>query len=172
MSGEVRLRGVVDADRDLIRAIEDEPAGNAMAQVFARTDAQLAVHWDRVLNDPAVLTFVIEYEQAGDWCSVGFVTSFVTPVPLASDRDQGDARRRCIGYRIGQAWWGRGIATRALRLFLEDSMFERPLWAIVAATNDASLRVLSKCGFDVVARRWSAGSERYPAGNEVVFRLG
>jgi len=42
-------------------------------------------------------------------------------------------------------WWGRGVATRALAL-LVDEVSVRP-HAYVAAHNVGSIRVLGKCGF-------------------------
>jgi RimJ/RimL family protein N-acetyltransferase len=51
-----------------------------------------------------------------------------------------------IGYWLGREHWGRGIATDALREFLE-LVDERPLQATVAHANHASVRVLEKNGF-------------------------
>lgn len=53
---------------------------------------------------------------------------------------------REVGYWIGRAFWGRGIATKALALFLTE-MTTRPVFAYVAAHNVGSIRVLEKCGF-------------------------
>jgi RimJ/RimL family protein N-acetyltransferase len=44
--------------------------------------------------------------------------------------------------------WGKGIATRALTLFLQQGTV-RPLYAHVARHNLASIRVLEKCGFTI-----------------------
>lgn len=57
--------------------------------------------------------------------------------------------KREVGYWLGQAFWGRGIATATLAAFLH-LVTERPLYAWVAAHNSASLRVLKKCGFHVI----------------------
>ena len=59
-----------------------------------------------------------------------------------------NGERREVGYWLGLEFWGRGIATRALRAFLA---FEpvRPLHAHVARHNASSLRVLEECGFAV-----------------------
>ena len=51
-----------------------------------------------------------------------------------------------IGYWLGEPFWGRGIATRALAEFLQV-VTERPLRAHVAMHNIGSMRVLEKCGF-------------------------
>jgi RimJ/RimL family protein N-acetyltransferase len=51
-----------------------------------------------------------------------------------------------IGYWIDKTYWGKGVATRALALFLEEIEL-RPLYARVAKDNQGSIRVLEKCGF-------------------------
>jgi RimJ/RimL family protein N-acetyltransferase len=58
----------------------------------------------------------------------------------------GAADAREVGYWVGQACWGRGVATEALRLFLEQ-VPDRPLRAFVVPANPGSRRVLAKCGF-------------------------
>jgi RimJ/RimL family protein N-acetyltransferase len=57
-----------------------------------------------------------------------------------------------VGYWIGSAYWGRGIATAALERFVAEYEPRRPLHARVAATNVGSIRVLEKCGFELVER--------------------
>src|SRR2546427_11850637 len=56
---------------------------------------------------------------------------------------------RLVGYWLGKEYWGRGIATRALSIFL-DQVKMRPLYARVAKHNGASIRVLEKCGFKII----------------------
>lgn len=55
-----------------------------------------------------------------------------------------------IGYWLGEPFWGRGIATRAVRAVSEWAFatldLER-LYACVFATNPASARVLDKAGY-------------------------
>ena len=55
-----------------------------------------------------------------------------------------------FGYWLGEAHWGKGIATAAARAMaahaLSDSLFER-LEAPVFAWNSSSMRVLEKAGF-------------------------
>jgi RimJ/RimL family protein N-acetyltransferase len=51
-----------------------------------------------------------------------------------------------VGYWVGRAFWGKGIATSALEAFLSH-VTVRPLYAHVVKHNAASLRVLEKCGF-------------------------
>jgi RimJ/RimL family protein N-acetyltransferase len=71
---------------------------------------------------------------------------------------------REVGYWVGRAFWGRGIATRALEQFL-GVIDVRPLRAHVARTNIASARVLEKCGFVVV------GEDQHDGVEELVLEL-
>ena len=55
-----------------------------------------------------------------------------------------------IGYWLGEAFWNRGIATRAVRAFTEWGFAElalRRIFAGVFESNLASARVLEKCGY-------------------------
>jgi ribosomal-protein-alanine N-acetyltransferase len=57
-----------------------------------------------------------------------------------------------FGYWLGQAYWGRGIATDAARALSDDALADgglRRLEARVFAENVASARVLEKCGFEL-----------------------
>src|ERR671911_2695817 len=106
-------------------------AGNLLGEARAR-DAFMR-QWGSILRDPSVIVRTIELD--GD--VAGNVVLF------------GFEGRREVGYWIGRAFWGRGVATRALSAFLHE-VTERPIYAGVAETNVASIRVLNKCGFTVV----------------------
>jgi RimJ/RimL family protein N-acetyltransferase len=56
--------------------------------------------------------------------------------------------QREVGYWVGRDFWGRGLATKALKIFLEIEE-TRPLYGVVAVHNIASQRVLEKCGFKI-----------------------
>ena len=75
-----------------------------------------------------------------------------------------------VGYWIDRAYWGMGIASRALHLLLRE-VAKRPLVATAATSNVASLRVLQKCGFIIEQVRLSPASERYPECEETVLVL-
>jgi len=56
-----------------------------------------------------------------------------------------------VGYWLGFEFWGRGIATAAVRALSRHAFAVHPelrrLWAVPYATNPASARVLEKAGF-------------------------
>ncbi len=51
-----------------------------------------------------------------------------------------------ITYWLDKQYWGQGIATRALKKFLEEEL-TRPIFGRVAFDNFGSQKVLEKCGF-------------------------
>jgi RimJ/RimL family protein N-acetyltransferase len=78
---------------------------------------------------------------------------------------------RCVGYWLGQAFWGKGIATQALRALCTE-VEERPLFAYAARHNTGSLRVLEKCGFVVTGElSVEAAHASEPEIREYVLRL-
>jgi RimJ/RimL family protein N-acetyltransferase len=75
-----------------------------------------------------------------------------------------------VGYWISREHWGKGIASRALKLFFLE-VPTRPLYAHVATSNGASLRVLQKCGFVVERVQVSPASDRYAECEEAILVL-
>ena len=70
---------------------------------------------------------------------------------------QGDVHRLTaeIGYWLGEPFWGRGIASRAVRAVTEWAFATTPLeriFAYVFATNPASARVLDHAGYQFEGR--------------------
>jgi hypothetical protein len=74
--------------------------------------------------------------------------------------------QQLLGYWVGREWWGRGVATQALAL-LVDEMSIRPLYAHVAVHNVGSIRVLEKCGF----RRDPGQEAKAPASDDGIQEL-
>ena len=146
---DVELREAVDEDLPILFEHQRDPEANRMAAFPAREWGTFVAHESRVRSDRAITnrTIVVDGQVAGSvvsWTSDG-------------ERD--------VGYWLGREFWGRGIGTRALAIFLGVDP-TRPLHARVAKHNVASLRVLEKCGFRIVGEdRWSpdggAESEEY-----------
>jgi len=82
----------------------------------------------------------------------------------------GDPGEREVTYWIGRSYWGKGIATCALKAFLSVDL-SRPLRARVAFDNVASRRVLEKCGFRVVGTERGFAGARSAEIEEKVLRL-
>jgi RimJ/RimL family protein N-acetyltransferase len=75
-----------------------------------------------------------------------------------------------VTYWIDRAFWGRGLATAALREFVREE--PRPLHARVAKDNVGSRRVLEKCGFVLIAEERGFANARGAEIDELVLRLG
>ncbi len=127
---DVSLRRVEDGDLEAFFEHQADPLAVEMAAFPARDREQFAAHWTRLRANDAVVTrtVVADGEVAGN---------------IGSWDDDG---QQFLGYWIGREWWGRGVATRALALLL-DEVHVRPLHAHVVAHNAGSIRVLEKCGF-------------------------
>ncbi len=145
----VSLRAVEDDDLPLFFEWQADEESYRMAAMAARDEEAFAAHWSRIRSnaDTNLRTIVADGAVAGNAVSWTGVEG------------------RMVGYWIGKAHWGRGIASSALRLFLEEEP-RRPLFATVAEHNASSRRVLEKTGFRLVASgSWTTGQspERSPS---------
>ena len=145
--GAVRLRPVAEDDLPILFEHQHDPEGARMADFASRDRDAFMEHWHGILRNDGVLarTILVDGEVAGN------VTSFEF------------SGLREVGYWIGREHWGKGIATSALSLFLQEER-HRPLYAGVAAGNAGSLRVLEKCGF-------RPDDREDPQPGHVLFRL-
>jgi len=131
MSGEVRLRDVEEADLETFFEQACDPEAVRRANFPARDREAFMTHWaTRVLGDPTVLVqaVIVDGDLAGN-------------VVAWWEQD-----KRFVGYWLGREYWGRGIGTEALALFLRLEEI-RPLYADPFAENTGSVRVLEKSGF-------------------------
>jgi RimJ/RimL family protein N-acetyltransferase len=144
------LRPVEPADVAIFYDQQDDAEAAAMAAFPVRDRDTLEAHWTRILADPTVIARTV----LDDGMVAGNLVSFVAE------------GRREIGYWLGRAFWGHGLATRALAEFL--GLIEvRPLFARVAEHNTGSRKVLSRNGFREVRRHRLADDDVV----EVEFRL-
>jgi RimJ/RimL family protein N-acetyltransferase len=147
---DVRIRAVEDADLPIFLAHQDDPLAAAMAAFPTRAPDAFYAHWARIRADPTNITRAIVV----DGTVVGDIVSWL------------DGDRRLVGYWIGRPFWGRGYATAALRLLLEE-VTDRPVFAHVSLDNIGSRRVLEHCGFEPVGEAVADDGVR-----ESILRLG
>ncbi|MEU9732293.1 GNAT family protein [Streptomyces sp. NPDC048002] len=127
----VGLRDVVEADLDVFFAFEHDAEAVRRSRFVPRPRERFVRHWkERILGDPECYAQAVTVGGAvagnfGSWWN-------------------GD--RRFVGYWLGRAYWGRGVGSRALGLFLECET-TRPLYADPFKDNTASVRLLEKHGF-------------------------
>ena len=78
-----------------------------------------------------------------------------------------------IGYWIGEPFWGKGIATEAIRQLMIIAWNHFPevvrIYAEVFATNIASTRALEKNGFELESVRKNSCIKNGIIGNDMVF---
>ncbi|MZF86209.1 GNAT family N-acetyltransferase [Streptomyces sp. SID5643] len=133
----VELRQVHDSDLPVFFRQMNDPESLSMAAFTPEDPADRAAfdtRWSRQRSSPDVVARTI----LADGDVVGSAAVYGVP------------GEREVTYWIDRAYWGKGIATQALRALLAE-VPERPLYARAASDNAGSLRVLEKCGFRVVA---------------------
>lgn len=150
----IRLRPVQPGDLPRMYELQLDPESNRMAVTIPRIREAFDSHFAKVLDDPGIAARVVLFGEA----IVGFISCF----PRAGQDH--------VGYWIDREYWGRGFASRALHLLLQE-VAKRPLVATAATSNGASLRVLQKCGFVVEQTRLAPADERHPECEEAVLVL-
>lgn len=116
------------------------------------------LHWDGIFANPKVIARTIELRENDGVEVVGSVNVF-----QAEGLDM-------VGYNIARKHWGRGIATRALRMLLGEVTI-RPLHATADRSNVASARVLERCAFRCTGHHMGEETERYLAREVASFVL-
>jgi [ribosomal protein S5]-alanine N-acetyltransferase len=110
--------------------------------------------WKRLMYDPSVHMQTI---MLGDKIA-GTVVKFEMG---------GDAE---ITYALNKEYWGKGIATKALKEFLLLEK-KRPIYGHAAADNLGSVRVLEKCSFKFIRKKVSFANARGKEIEEVIYWL-
>ena len=154
----VVLRDVIASDLPIFFEHQLDPEANRMAAFTAKDPADkdaFTAHWTRNLGNEASTIQTILF----DGQVVGYVSSYV-------DEDG----RLEVSYWIDRSYWGKGIASRALLLFL-DYIKTRPLYARTAQDNIGSLRALEKCGFTRIGENKGFANARGTEIKEYILRL-
>jgi RimJ/RimL family protein N-acetyltransferase len=154
------LRPLADDDLDRMFVWENDERAVEMA-AFTRADSSdrrsFDAHYHRIEDDPDCTVLAVD----DDGVLVGTIGSFSSEV--------GEVGRE-VTFWIDPGQWGRGLASAALRSFL-DAEPTRPLFARVAEHNVGSATVLRRAGFVQVGaeRGWAEGLGREVG--ETVHRL-
>lgn len=134
MNREVKLRDVIAADLEIFFEHQRDPEAVQRANFPSREREAFFDHWNnKVLSNPTgtAQTVTVDGEPAGN--------------VVAWSQEE----KRFIGYWLGREFWGGGIGTKAVALFLEQEK-PRPLHAEVDVNNIASIKLLERCGFQAV----------------------
>jgi RimJ/RimL family protein N-acetyltransferase len=129
----VTLRPTEETDLVYFFQFQRDKEANHLAAFTAKDPDDEKAYFEkytRLLQDPAILMQTILVDDT----IVGSVSSFT----LEGDRE--------ITYWINRKFWGRGVATTALKNFLAIEK-TRPIFGRVAFDNIGSQKVLENCGF-------------------------
>ena len=146
MLSSITLRDVTESDLPILYEQQLDPEATAMAVFPSRDRDAFMAHWAKIMVYEKNIIKAISYD--------GEVAGYILSWEMEGERE--------VGYWLGKAYWGKGIATQALTEYI-SIVKTRPLMAHVARHNIGSRRVLEKCGFKVI------GEDKYtnPAGVEV-----
>ena len=134
----VRLRDVERDDLPCMYDLQLDPDSNRMAVTIPRDRAAFDAHWAKSLDDPKNTTRAVLFDEV----FVGYISCF----PM-DGQDH-------VGYWIDRASWGKGIASRALQLLLQE-VTSRPL---IATASHHQRRFTSGASEVRVRRRTSSVS--------------
>lgn len=153
----VELRAVMPEDLPLFFAQQLDAEANYRAAFTAKDPADwdaFQAKWTRILQDDAIVNRTILFQGQ----VIGHVASF---------EQFGDQE---VSYWLDKAYWGQGLATKALAAFLNEFSV-RPLFARAVKDNVASLRVLAKCGFVIVGEDTGFANARGAEVEEFILEL-
>ncbi|KAL3812596.1 hypothetical protein ACJIZ3_013864 [Penstemon smallii] len=143
-----------------IRPLELSDADDFM-QWYSDENVSKFCSWDAFTSKEAAIVYVannvINHPYHKAICLSGRPVGYVMVTPFQGN----DKCRAEIGFGVASAYWGKGIATRAVKMaarevFAEWGHLER-LEALVEVGNVASGRVMEKAGFEregVLRKYW------------------
>jgi len=154
---DVVLRPLLSADLDVFFRMEQDREANRIAAFTVKdpTDrGRFDARWTVLREDPQVTarTILVGGRVAGS------ISTYV---------EDGEHE---LTYWIGREFWGRGIATKALRAILAE-VPDRPMHARTAKDNIGSLTVLRRCGFEVVSEDSGFANGRGEVVEEFILAL-
>jgi len=154
---EVLLRDILDPDLPILFTQQLDPEAIHMAAFTSKdpTDRDAFItHWTKIRADESITIQAVLFD--GQLAGSILVHSWF-----------GEPE---ISYWLGKEVWGKGIATEALALFLEQ-VTTRPLYGRVAKDNIASIRVMEKCGFKIVGEDKGFANGRGIEIEELILKL-
>ncbi len=148
---------MADVDLSIFFDYQLDSAANHMAAFTAKDPNDREAfdkHWQTIRSDKKIVIKTI----VANGKVVGHIARFVQFNQLE------------VTYWIGKSFWGKGIATEALAMFLE-LLKDRPIFARAAKDNVASLRVLEKCGFTIAGEDKGYANARGEEIEEYMLKL-
>lgn len=140
---DITLRPLTSHDADGLEKLTRQEAVYRYLPTFLfekKYPAKEAI--DRLYEEGLDESLILGVFREGDFCGLAEMYGYREAIHKAS-----------VGYRLLQEKWGRGIASEALRLMIDELLHVRGIEIITASTmveNIASARVLQKNGFTLV----------------------
>lgn len=154
---DLKLRPSVVEDIHIFFEYQLDEKANYIAAFTAKDPTDKAAYlekYTRLLHNPTVNMQTIVANNA----VVGTVTKFEI-------NDEAE-----VAFWIDKAFWGKGIATKALKMFLEIET-KRPIFGHAAFDNFGSQKVMEKCGFQKIGTEKGFANARQAEIEEFVYRL-
>ncbi len=154
---QVKLRQTEKSDLDLFFQFQLDKEANYLAAFTSKDPTDKNAYFEKFtkhLNDPTInmQTVLVDETIAGS---------------IAKFEMEGDTE---ITYWIDRKFWGKGIATTALKSFLAIENI-RPIFGRVAFDNIGSQKVLEKCGFVKIGTDKGFANARKIEIEEFIYRL-
>lgn len=154
---DIKLRPTGIADLVTLFQFQLDKEGGYLAAFMPKdpTDKEAYINkFTKLLDDPTVNNQTILLDNI----IVGSIAKFIM---------KGDTE---ITYWIDRKYWGKGIATQALKKFLSIEPV-RPIFGRVAFDNFGSQKVLEKCGFQKIGTDKGFANVRQMEIEEFIFKL-
>lgn len=156
-TNEIKLRKTEIADLELLFTFQLDKEANYLAAFTSKDPANKTAYiqkYSNFLTDPTINNCTILVNDV----IAGSIAKFVM---------KGDAE---ITYWIDKKFWGKGVATMALKHFLTIET-TRPIFARTAFDNLGSQKVLEKCGFIKVGTDSGFANAREAEIEEFIYKL-
>jgi RimJ/RimL family protein N-acetyltransferase len=153
----ITLREVEASDLETFYQHQLDPEAIRMAAFVCKDPKDKVAfnaHWKKILNSPQNITKTIVAE--------GQVAGHIACFPQGEHKE--------VTYWLGREFWGRGLATQALKSMLR-LVGERPVFARAATDNIGSIRVLQKCGFKITGTDKGFANGRGEETEDYILRL-
>lgn len=153
----IKLRRSVVDDLEFFFNFQLDSEANYLAAFTSKDPADKSAYlikYTKLLSDPTVnnQTILVDDIIAGS---------------IAKFEIEGDAE---VTYWIDKKYWGKGIATKALKILLTLEN-KRPIFGRVAFDNYGSQIVLEKCGFVRVGKDKGFANARQTEIEEFIYKL-
>jgi RimJ/RimL family protein N-acetyltransferase len=154
---DIKLRPTQISDLDILFQFQLDKEGGYLAAFMPKdfTDkSAYIIKYTKLLGEPTVNNQTIVIDNI----IVGSIAKFSI---------EGFTE---ITYLIDRKFWGQGVATKALKIFLDNETC-RPIFGRVAFDNFGSQKVLEKCGFAKIGSDKGYANARQTEIEELIYKM-